>query len=190
MTLQAVKSGTNWSPKDLQVLQRMKKNYSEMDDRSGRPWKLGDDLLLVDPPGAAGVVTGRSQRIEDAAEYIGCAGRTLATYGEVAAAWPAGTRVPAVAYSVFRRLRAEPDREQILKKLLQLKAANKITEDDIARVIGKTINHPQGSTERLQAFYTILEKFPTSLKAKDRLLARQIINRLYVLLGEAEEEAV
>jgi hypothetical protein len=190
MTLQVVKSSTNWSPGDLQVLQRMKKNYAEMDERSGRPWKLGDDLLLVDPPGADGVRTGRLQRIEDAARYIGCSGRRLYRYGTTAAAWPATRRRVGVSYAVFEELNAYENRFDILKKLVEEYGAENIQQDDVRRYVGTRAATPKGSTERLQAFYDILEKFPTSLKAKDRLLARQIINRLYVLLGEAEEEAV
>lgn len=190
MTLQVVKSSTNWSPKDLQVLQRMKKNYAEMDDRSGRPWKLGDDLLLVDPPGASGPTTGREQRLEDAARYIGCSGNRLKRYGITAAAWPPVRRRTGVSYSVFQELNAYENRFDILKDLIDEHGAENITQDDARRYVGGAVGRPKGSTERLQAFYDILDKFPTSLKAKDRLLARQIINRLYVLLGEAEEEAV
>jgi hypothetical protein len=191
MTLQVVKSGTNWSPKDLQVLQRMKKNYAEMDDQSGRPWKLGDDLLLVDPPGDEGIHTGRYQRLEDAAKYIRCSPVTLRSYGMVADAWPADTRVSAVGYSVFRALMGAPDRVKILRKLIGEFGAENITQDDARRAVGTAVSSPTSLFDRAVSYRTYLSKFRGQrLTAKSRLALEQLRLEIDVLLGEAEEEAV
>jgi len=42
------------------------------------------------------------------AQEIGVEFKTLAAYRKVAAAWPAGTRVPAASWAVHRALRSEP----------------------------------------------------------------------------------
>jgi len=192
MTLKVVQdTSTNWTAQEWRVLDRMKKNYADMDERSGRPWKLGDDLLILDPPGAEGVNSGRLERIRDAALEVGCAPGSLRQYGEVAAAWPAAARVAAVSYSVFRTLVGDPDRERILAKLLKVKDPIDITVDDARRAIGMETTRPLGLDERAITYRRFLSRFRGQrLTTKSRHALEQLRFEIDVLLGEAEEEAV
>jgi hypothetical protein len=196
MTLQVVKSGTNWSPSDLKVLQRMKANYAEMDERSGRPWKIGDDLLLIAPAGPNGAHNPeRVQVIRDAAQYVGAAPGTLLKYGWVSEAWTPllrGRGVKAgVSYSVFQVLGAEPDRDRILDRLMKDKAPRDIRVDDARGAIERALTRPQSLADRAETYRTYLAKFRGErLTAKSRLALEQLRLEIDVLLGEAEEEAV
>ncbi len=186
-------TNTNWTAKEWQILERMKKNYAEMDEKSGRPWKLGDDLLLLDPPGAEGVHSGREQRTADAALYIGCAGDTLRIFGQVATAWPPATRAAAlregVGFSVFRKLAGTPNRKEILAQLIAKMGGGRITVNDAIRAIGGQVNTPVSLVERATSYRLWLSKFRGQrLTARTRLALEQLRLEIDVLLGEAVEE--
>jgi len=191
MTLKIVDTSTNWTNAEWRVLDRMKKNFSEMDERSGRPWKLGDDLLILNPVGDRGVDSGRSARLKDAAIEVGLAAETLRAYGAVSEAWPNGTRVPFVSYSVFRTLAYVDDRVKILKKLVAQYGAEGVTVDLARRAVDASPTRPQGLKEYVADWGRKLDRFMDQrLYSADRLALEQLRLKIDILLGDAEEEAV
>ena len=185
-------TSTNWTPSEWRVLDRMKKNYAEMDERSGRPWKLGDDLLVLEPIGESSENTGRYDRIKDAALEVGCAFLSLLKYGNIAAAWRPEIRISGVAWSVFSVLAYEPDRVRILNKLVSEFGAEGVTVDTARRAIGRSgVDTPHGLKEYVTTWSNKLDGFMNQhLYAKDRLALEQLRLKIDILLGDAEEEAV
>lgn len=193
MALKVVQdTSTNWTPADWRILDRMKKTYTEMDDKSGRPWKLGDDLLIVAPPGDDASNSGRTRRVVDASLEVGCEPGTLRQYGWVSEAWTPVTRVTGVKYTVFRVLAPEPDRVRILKQLIkEAGGPDLVTVDNARRAIGVVAVAPQGLKDRVVAFSTQLDRFMNQrLYSADRLALEQLRLKIDILLGDAEEEAV
>jgi len=192
MTLKVVQdTSTNWTNAEWRIIDRMKKNYAEMDERSGRPWRLGDDLLILDPPGDDGINSGRVQRIADAALEIGCAAGTLRKYGQTSVAWPGGGRPPGVAYSVFYTLNGADDRVKILKALVAEYGPEGITVDAARRAMDIAPTRPHGLKEFVADWSSKLDRFMDQrLYSADRLALEQLRLKIDILLGDAEEEAI
>ncbi len=196
-------TSTNWTAQEWREIEALKKVLADSDNRSGRPWVIGTKVNKLCPlkfTGAARTATGRwagqettrdSARLHDLALEVGETPDYLMNKANVETAWAPEDRVPQVSYTVFEVLTADPNRKAILAKLLKAKEPFDITANDARRARGLTPNVPATPRERLFAFYTVLGRFPKRLRgSEDILLARQIINRLEILIGEAEEEAI
>jgi len=203
MALKVVQdTSTNWTAAEWREIESLKKVLAESDNRSGRPWVIGAKVnklapLLTDGPRgfgrrSVGIGTGSlpsrdPERLRDLALEVGETPVYLAKRANVEMTWAPEDRVPGVGWGVFYILAPNPDRTRILATLLKEKAAFDITRDDARRAQGVTVDTPKTSTERLAAFYTVLDRFPKRLRTQtDINFAKQIINKLYILIGEAE----
>jgi hypothetical protein len=83
-------------------------------DRGGAAFALGDLALAVVPVGKEGIKTGALDRLVKYAEAIDVPFGTLRQYRQVAAAWPAVTRVTAAPFKAHRLLAGEPDRVDLI----------------------------------------------------------------------------
>jgi hypothetical protein len=202
--LQAVQdTSTNWTAAEWREIEALKKVLAQSDNRSGTPWVIGAKVNKLAPRqpvnprrAAGGVLAGQDPtrdraRLQDLALEVGETPRSLMDKANVELAWAPADRVSGVSWSVFRSLAGQPNRKAVLAQLLREKAAFDITDDDARRAIGGIPSDPVTTTERLARFYSTLEGFPSRLRTQtDINFARQIINRLEILIGEAEEEAV
>jgi hypothetical protein len=189
MTLKVVQdTSTNWTNAEWRIIDRMKKNYAEMDERSGRPWTLGDDLLALykaEPE--------IDQRVlaKDAAHVVGMAVHTHARSGYVSAAGRVAAPAAGVSHSVFRALASAPDRVKILKRLIAEYGAEGITYREALRAVGKETSWPRGLKEYVANWSNQLDRFMEQrLYSADRLALEQLRLKIDILLGDADEEAV
>jgi hypothetical protein len=187
MTLKVVKdTSTNWTNAEWRIIDRMKKNYSEMDERSMRAFKLGDDLLALFESRPEDVETTLTR---DSAYEIGCAATTLRFYGYTAEAWPAARRTAGVGYSVFETLAPYDGRFAILADLVKEYGAEGVTKDAARRAVGIPPTRPQGLKEFVSNWDRQLDRFMGQrLYAADRLALQQHRLKIDILLGEAEEQ--
>lgn len=101
---------------------------------------LGDLALIAAPLGSDGAHNGSSATLDEYAQAIGCEPSSLREYRRVADAWPESQRRSKDAsFSVHQELASEPDRFNVLGKLIKQAKGKKITVNDVRTYKGKAL---------------------------------------------------
>jgi hypothetical protein len=112
-------TSTNWSAGEWKAIERLTKVLADSDDKSGRPWTVGDIVTELVPAGDDTTNTGSHARLRDLGLEVGAEASSLREYRRVAMAWPHAKRVASVGWTVHRVLAASPDRQKILGQLVK-----------------------------------------------------------------------
>jgi hypothetical protein len=168
--------GVKFSAAELKILERLAKVITESDDRSGRPWVVGDLVHELEPAGRDGITTGSTARLDEIATRVRSTRHILRTCRTTSTAWPAARRHAGVSWSVFQDLASLPTRFQLLDALVREHGAEGVTVD-IARKAarGTTTRNPVTTNELLEKILQLIDRLPKRLRGFQETKAKQAI---------------
>jgi hypothetical protein len=131
---------------------------------------LGDMALKMIPIDSHGGNRGVFTVMDKFADQIGTNVHTLLEYRHVAHAWPAGERVPGVAWSVHRAFDAMDERVEIIHN--PPRGAQRWTEDAALSWAGRLPNRPLTREEKLDRVRTLMRADEHATEAVEELIRR------------------
>jgi hypothetical protein len=192
MTLTGMKDAVVFfTATENKVIDRLAKVVAESDDRSGRPWVIGDLVNELEPAGKAGANNGSYARLDEIAKRVKAERRYLLDTRIVATAWPRARRAGGVSFGVFRALSSSEDRFQILATLIEKHGAENVTANLARELAGRQTDlAPATRPEMLDKAFKLVTKacdMPGRITKGEEAIIGQIRLALDILVGDADD---
>lgn len=156
---------------DRQWTRYIRQGREMVEEMSSLQFRLGDlTLKMVENRGQGGGSHGVFLVLDRFADEIGINVNTLLGYRHVSIAWPPGTRVPGISWSVHHALDALPERFDLIHEPPEGK--ERWTEDLALSRAGRLPHRPLTKAEKLDRVRTLMREDENASEAVEEMIRR------------------